>query len=101
MPDKHECDLDMTQFPHIFHAVLDSMPNRDMWLDRFTAQPGGTTVKPEPNGWLTVLHRGDVVMRLHTDTLKRGAPLGDAQIMVNGQWQDVAIERRHNTEEDN
>lgn len=101
MPNEHECELDMTQFPHIFQAVLAVMPNRDMWLDRFAQQPGGTTVQPEPDGWLTVLHRGDVVMRLHSDALKRGAPVGDAQIRVDGRWQDVGIEWRHGTEEDN
>lgn len=85
-------DFDMTQFPGIFNAVMDIMPNRDMWLARFAEQPGGTTTDRDADGWLTVCHRGDVVMKLHLDTFKPGAPLGQAQVMVDGQWQEVGVE---------
>lgn len=91
-------DFDMTQFPHIFNAVLDIMPNRDMWRARFAEQPLGTAVQPaDADGWLTVTYRGDVVMRLHIDVFKRGAPLGEAQIMVDGHWQQVGLEWRDGT----
>ncbi|CAM3108679.1 hypothetical protein BST27_18565 [Mycobacterium intermedium] len=90
----HTDDFDMTQFPHIFNAVLDVMPTRDAWLARFAEQPGGTTVLPGDDDWLTVLHRGDVVMRLHLDAFKPGAILSDAKIMIGGEWQQVRLEWR-------
>ena len=105
-PDHNEPDddyeFDMTQFPDIVNAVLDIMPNGDMWRARFAKQPGGMAVQPaDADGWLTVLHRGDVVMKLHLlDTFKRGAPLGDAQIMVDGKWQTIGLERRDDPDND-
>ena len=86
-------DIDLTDFPAVFNAVVELMPNRDLWHARFAQQPGGTAVQPDPDGWLTVTHRGDTVMRIHMDTFKPGAPLGAAQIMVDGQWRPVGLER--------
>jgi hypothetical protein len=94
-------DIDFTQLPHIVNAVLDAMPNGDMWRARFTQQPGGMTVQPaDADGWLTVSHAGDVMMKLHISTFKRGAPLGDAQVMVDGTWQTVGLERRDDDDDD-
>ena len=87
-------DYDFTQFPHIVDAVLDIMPNADMWRARFAQQPGMAVQPADADGWLTVLHHGDTVMKLHLDTFKLGAPLGDAQVMVDGTWQTVGLERR-------
>jgi hypothetical protein len=90
---QHDDDIDLTDFPAVFNAVVELMPNRDLWHARFAQQPGGTAVQPDPDGWLTVTHRGDTVMRIHVDTFKPGAPLGAAQIMVDGQWRPVGLER--------
>jgi hypothetical protein len=91
-PNQPEDDFDMTQFPAIFSAVLDLMPTREMWVARFSEQPGGTTVQPDADDWLTVRHRGDVVMKISVGSFRRGAILGDAQIMVDGHWQNVGVE---------
>lgn len=82
-------ELDLDRLPHVINAVLDLMPNGEMWRARFADDPGASMDRDD-DGWLVVMHHGDVVMRISADTL-RGDGSGLARVMVDGVEREVEL----------
>lgn len=79
-------------FPNMVNAVLDLMPTGAAWRARFAEEPGLSVLPPDTDGFITVMHKGDVVMKLANELFRRGATHGQARIVVDGQWQDIELQ---------
>lgn len=88
MTDDH---LDWRRLPEAIVAVLALMPTGEAWKARFAAEPGLAALPFDDDGFLTIVHRGDVVMKLGRDVFDPESAEGTAKVMVNAQWREVSL----------
>jgi len=84
-------DLDWTRLPGIVDAVLDLMPNGAGWRAVFAEDPGLELAPADEEGWISVLHRGDVVMLLHASCFDSDSTAGLARVLVDAQVREVDV----------